>query len=285
MKENILRCSPWPGASLPLLSGIVATLFAAGAMAGHLRLEFSAKTTGIVLHGQDAAQQVLATVTRPGEKIQRDLSREVTWSVAPDGLARVDRGGRVTPVSDGEGNLTATWADGSSASLPLKVEAAATPTPIHFANQIVPIFTKNGCNGGGCHGKSAGQNGFRLSLLGFEPGEDYEHLVKEARGRRLFPAAPERSLLLTKGYHRGEPYGRSPQDHADFLTWVSLEEIAQRVARRRKVAVVVVDDDAEATEEESAPDDTVPPDATAPPSLPVSAARAPCTQAPPSQRS
>ncbi|HXJ72821.1 MAG TPA: DUF1549 domain-containing protein, partial [Candidatus Dormibacteraeota bacterium] len=62
----------------------------------------------------------------------------------------------------------------------------------------MPIFTKNGCNGGGCHGKSAGQNGFRLSLLGFEPEEDYEHLVKEARSRRLFPAAPSRSLLLLK---------------------------------------------------------------------------------------
>ncbi len=35
-------------------------------------------------------------------------------------------------------------------------------------------------------------------MLGFEPTEDYEHLVKEARGRRLFPAAPDRSLLLMK---------------------------------------------------------------------------------------
>src|SRR5215213_8782413 len=70
--------------------------------------------------------------------------------------------------------------------------------PINFANEIVPIFTKTGCNGGGCHGKSSGQNGFKLSLLGFEPTEDYEHLVKEARGRRVFPAAPSRSLLLQK---------------------------------------------------------------------------------------
>ena len=25
--------------------------------------------------------------------------------------------------------------------------------PINFANEIVPIFTKAGCNSGGCHGK------------------------------------------------------------------------------------------------------------------------------------
>src|SRR5262249_44779208 len=50
----------------------------------------------------------------------------------------------------------------------------------------------------GCHGKQSGQNGFRLSLLGFEPELDYQTLVKEGRGRRLFPASPENSLLLLK---------------------------------------------------------------------------------------
>lgn len=76
--------------------------------------------------------------------------------------------------------------------------AADGGKPINFANQVVPIFTKTGCNGGGCHGKSGGQNGFKLSLLGFEPAEDYQWLVKESRGRRVMPAAPERSLLLLK---------------------------------------------------------------------------------------
>ena len=30
--------------------------------------------------------------------------------------------------------------------------AGAIDKPINFANQIVPIFTKAGCNSGGCHG-------------------------------------------------------------------------------------------------------------------------------------
>ena len=70
--------------------------------------------------------------------------------------------------------------------------------PIHFANQVVPLFTKFGCNAGGCHGKASGQNGFKLSLLGFEPEDDYEYLVKENRGRRIMPAAPANSMLLLK---------------------------------------------------------------------------------------
>jgi hypothetical protein len=110
---------------------------------------------------------------------------------------KVDAQGVVTPLADGTAAVTAT-AEGVSATLEVKVENAATTLPINFANQIVPIFTKTGCNAGGCHGKASGQNGFKLSLLGFEPAEDYEHLVKEARGRRVFPAAPDNSLLLLK---------------------------------------------------------------------------------------
>src|SRR4051794_15112080 len=70
--------------------------------------------------------------------------------------------------------------------------------PVSFSNEVVPIFTRLGCNAGGCHGKATGQNGFKLSLLGFEPEEDYEYLVKEARGRRLLPSAPAMSLLVIK---------------------------------------------------------------------------------------
>ncbi len=85
----------------------------------------------------------------------------------------------------------------------LAVSPAAPAQPpaaeaVSFPNEVVPLFTKLGCNTGGCHGKSGGQNGFALSLFGFEPQEDYEALTREARGRRLFPAAPGKSLLLTK---------------------------------------------------------------------------------------
>lgn len=76
---------------------------------------------------------------------------------------------------------------------------AADPPPVSFINDVMPVLTKAGCNVGVCHAKAGnGQNGFQLSLLGFEPGEDYEHLVKEARGRRLFAGTPDKSLLLMK---------------------------------------------------------------------------------------
>jgi hypothetical protein len=69
---------------------------------------------------------------------------------------------------------------------------------LNFVNDIVPILTKSGCNAGGCHGKSGGQNGFHLSLFGFDPDFDYEALTRQGRGRRVFPPAPDLSLILQK---------------------------------------------------------------------------------------
>jgi hypothetical protein len=71
--------------------------------------------------------------------------------------------------------------------------------PVSFLNEVMPVLTKAGCNGGVCHAKAGGgQNGFQLSLLGFEAADDYEHLVKESRGRRVSLVRPEQSLFLMK---------------------------------------------------------------------------------------
>jgi hypothetical protein len=77
---------------------------------------------------------------------------------------------------------------------------------IRFTTDVVPVLTKLGCNSGGCHGKATGQNGFKLSLLGFEPDLDYQAIVKEGRGRRIVPAAPDQSLVLVKATNK-MPHG------------------------------------------------------------------------------
>ncbi|MFN5530412.1 MAG: hypothetical protein ACK5F7_07550, partial [Planctomycetaceae bacterium] len=76
--------------------------------------------------------------------------------------------------------------------------AAETPAGPTFENDVQPLLTRHGCNSGPCHGKSRGQNGFALSLLGFDSDFDFAALVGEGRGRRNFTAAPESSLLLRK---------------------------------------------------------------------------------------
>ncbi|RUL86926.1 DUF1549 domain-containing protein [Tautonia sociabilis] len=147
----------------------------------------------VVLVGPDSVQQLAVEGTSDG----KDRTRSARFVVGDESVAVVDESGMIEARGDGRTTVTVE-VDGQAVEVPVEVRRIADPPPIHFANQIVPIFTKLGCNGGGCHGKSGGQNGFRLSLLGFEPELDYETLVKEGRGRRLFPAAPEQSLLLTK---------------------------------------------------------------------------------------
>ncbi len=79
--------------------------------------------------------------------------------------------------------------------LPMKGRAKE---PVSFELDVQPILTSAGCNAGACHGKQRGQNGFQLSLLGFDSDFDFQAIVMQARGRRVIHAAPESSLLLQK---------------------------------------------------------------------------------------
>jgi len=155
------------------------------------------KGGAFTLAGRDSSQQLLVTGQDAAGKV-RDLSGGVAYASEPPGVVAVDKTGLVTPLKEGKASITAAGPDGLRTSVQVEVAHLVQDVPVNFANQVVPIFTKFGCNAGGCHGKADGQNGFKLSLLGFEPGEDYEFLVREARGRRLVPSAPEESLLLRK---------------------------------------------------------------------------------------
>ena len=102
------------------------------------------------------------------------------------------------PLAEGQATIQASAAGGFGSSLQVQVTNIERDLPVNFPNQVVPIFTKYGCNSGGCHGKSGGQNGFRLSLLGFEPTEDFEYLVKEGRGRVCFLRLPSKVCCYKK---------------------------------------------------------------------------------------
>ncbi len=85
-----------------------------------------------------------------------------------------------------------------SALLWLGVVGSARAGAPSFANDVMPVLTRFGCNSGGCHGKLAGQNGFKLSLRGYAPESDFESLARESQGRRINAVAPSESLLIRK---------------------------------------------------------------------------------------
>ena len=78
--------------------------------------------------------------------------------------------------------------------------SAEPSRPLGFVNDVVPILTKAACNSGGCHAKAGnGQNGFRLSLLGFRTPGGLRAYCERGRGRRVFPAAPGAELAALEG--------------------------------------------------------------------------------------
>jgi len=181
-----------------LLTAAVALLSAAAATAQTAKpvTAITAFPTALKLKGMDDAPQLLIT-GKQADGREVDLSGAVTYTASDPKVIRVEPSGRVFPVGNGSAEVTATF-EGKSIRVAVTAEKMEAPLPLNFANHVVPIFTKLSCSSGGCHGKIAGQNGFRLSLLGFDPQFDYENLLKEGRGRRVFPASPEASLLLTK---------------------------------------------------------------------------------------
>lgn len=176
------------------------------------------------LIGPEARLQVVVTARLADGQVV-DWTGSAQYSAAPEGLVSVAPDGLVTPLKDGTATITAS-AGSATATVPVTVKNFTDPPLINFPNQITPIFTKLTCNSGGCHGKSGGQNGFRLSLLGFEPGDDYEYLVKESLGRRLFPAAPEHSLLLMKGvaavpHGGGDKLKKDSHEYRLLVRWIT----------------------------------------------------------------
>ncbi len=201
-------------------------------------------TPEITLVGEDARAQLLVHTPASTDGAVIDLTRNVRFEPSAPNLIAIDAAGLITPMATGELNLTA-HADGyAPAILPIRVELSGVEEPVNFPNQIVPIFTKFGCNGGGCHGKIAGQNGFRLSLLGSEPAEDFEHLVRESRGRRLFPAAPDTSLLLTKSigtvpHGGGQRMELDSHEYRVLRRWIS-QAMPYGDPNARKITSIVV---------------------------------------------
>ena len=156
------------------------------------------------LQGALGRAQVVVIRSEPGG-LQTDITRGVRYSVVNPAVARITDDGVVTAVGDGTSLLKIESAD-DAVEVPVTVTDVAKPLAIPFSTDVVPVFTKLGCNSGGCHGKAEGQAGFKLSVFGFDAVADHEALVKQNRGRRVNLLRPDSSLILQKATGR-VPHG------------------------------------------------------------------------------
>src|SRR5205823_165383 len=128
------------------------------------------------------------------------------------------------PVADGVTEMIVTHGS-QTVKVPVKVVRAKEDRPVSFKLDIMPIFMRNGCNQGGCHGAARGKDGFRLSLFGFDPDGDHYRLTREMPGRRINLALPEESLLVEKATGKvphtgGQRVKEGDHYYKDLVRWM-----------------------------------------------------------------
>jgi hypothetical protein len=114
-----------------------------------------------------------------------------------------------------------------------------------FLNDVMPLFSRLGCNQGACHGKGAGQNGFRLSLRGYAPELDYDYLTRELSARRVNVMAPDQSLVLQKALGQtphagGRVIAPGSRAHQVLLDWIRAGAPGPRAADPSVTAIEVL---------------------------------------------
>ena len=154
-----------------------------------------------------------------------DLTRAARYRSLDANVATVDEAGVVRAIGRGKTTVEVE-ASGFLRRVEVRVEGSVRVGNWNFENDIVPILSRLGCNSSGCHGKAEGQNGFKLSVFGFDPAADHAALTRESRGRRVFPAAPEQSLLLTKmaglvPHGGGVRADRDSEDYRTVRDWIA----------------------------------------------------------------
>ncbi len=192
---------------------------AAPVPAGDLQVQPSA----LVLTHPRRPQSLLVTA-RSADGLSLDLSGQATYRSSNEKVAAVSLLGSVQPVGSGSAEITVTAA-GRSVVVKVTVNLPPKEPPYSFRHEVMPVLSKGGCNMGACHGYSLGKNGFKLSLRGSDPADDYTWLTDEFFERRVNPHNPPASLLLTKPlgevpHEGGIRFPRGSLLHQNLLGWI-----------------------------------------------------------------
>ncbi|MBM4075965.1 MAG: DUF1549 domain-containing protein, partial [Planctomycetes bacterium] len=154
-----------------------------------------------------------------------DATTRATFRSLNLAVINVSTSGVVVPVSDGDSEIEVNLGD-QSQRVAVSVKGLSLPRSFHFENDILPMLSKYGCSASACHAKAEGQGGFKLSVFGFDAESDYQALLMESGGRRVFLSAPEESLFLRKATGRiphggGVRISRDSSDYSMLLDWVT----------------------------------------------------------------
>ncbi len=184
----------------------------------------------IDLIGQRARQQ-LAVTLREADGSLRDVTRLCQFRVEPASIAEMGADGVVLPKADGHATLLVSLGV-RCAEVKLRVQRVTWIRTPGLRTDVVPLFSKAGCNMGACHGNLNGKGGFRLSLRGEDPAFDLASLTHDSSGRRVSLIAPECSLVVLKPtglvpHEGGRRFGRDSIEARLLLDWIKHGAIGE----------------------------------------------------------
>ncbi|MGN6136112.1 MAG: DUF1549 domain-containing protein, partial [Aureliella sp.] len=186
--------------SAALLASLAALAAFTPCRSGEPEHSFAVSPGRVELDGLfDRVQLVISRTTTAGtvDPYCDDLTGEAIYSCSPPDLVRIDANGQVTATAGGEGELRVA-VGGLQRTIPVQVRGCDAEQQVDFLKDVRPVLSKAGCAAGACHAAQHGKGGFKLSVFGYDPDADYEQIALGARGRRISPARPDASLLLTK---------------------------------------------------------------------------------------
>jgi hypothetical protein len=162
--------------------------------------DFRIQPERVVLEGNYAqAQLLVAACDAQGRLSERsgDLTQQAVYVSSDPTVVTVSRTGRLLAIGDGEA-VVSVQAAGTAHHVPVKVSGVLPSPRISFADQVLPVISKAGCNAGACHASQYGKGGFKLSVFAYAPEEDHYAIVRYGFGRRVNLNDPRRSLFLMK---------------------------------------------------------------------------------------
>ena len=176
----------------------------------------------VTLNGPAAYHRLVVERTHDGQFAGQVADAGLITS--DDHVVRIEKGVAI-PVGNGTALIKAKDGDYYAQS-EVTVTGMDKPWRWSFRNDVQPLLTKVGCNGGACHGAAAGKNGFHLSLRGYDDEGDFRTLTRQFLSRRVNPADPGHSLMLLKPtnavpHKGGERFKPDSEEYRILSGWIA----------------------------------------------------------------
>ncbi len=207
-----------------LLAAMLAAVIPAGVAwsAERSLVSVAAYPTKIALTSSRDRQSIIVQAAY-SDGVTRDVTTEAKFQASNPELVKL-QDNTLFPTSDGETTIEVKF-EGHTVAIPVVIDESGEERPISFKLDVMPVFTKSGCNMGSCHGAARGKDGFMLSLFGYDPDGDHFRITREQPTRRLNLGVPRDSLILTKAtgeslHTAGQLFEEDSELYETLLRWI-----------------------------------------------------------------